>query len=186
MVYLLLFYEFFKIGLFSIGGGLASIPFLYDLADKYPWFTREDVVNMIAISESTPGPIGLNMATYVGYTTAGPLGSVISTIAIIMPEIIIVLLVSRILKQFSSSRYVQSAFYGIRPVVTALISAACFEVLKISVLNWNEFISSFNWANLINFKALVVFIITSFLVFRFKKHPVYYIAGCAVVGIFLF
>ncbi len=141
---------------------------------------------MIAISESTPGAIGLNMATYVGYTTAGPVGSVISTIAIIIPEIIIVLIVSKMLKQFSSNKYVQSAFYGIRPTVTALISVACFEVLKISVFNWSTFIDSFDWTALINYKALIVFAITLFLVFRFKKHPVYYIAGCAVAGIFLF
>ncbi len=186
MTYLLLFYEFFQIGLFAVGGGLATIPFLYDLASKYPWFTSKDVVDMIAISESTPGAIGLNMATYVGYSTEGVLGSIVSTIAIILPAIIIVLLVSRVLSQFSTNKYVVSAFYGIRPTVTALISVACLEVLKVSIFNWEMFSQAFDWAALVNYKAAVLFALTLFLVFKFKKHPVYYIAGCALVGIFLF
>lgn len=186
MTYLMLFYEFFKIGLFAVGGGLATIPFLYDLAAKYTWFTNKDVVDMIAISESTPGAIGLNMATYAGYTTAGPLGSILSTIAIIIPEIIIVLIVSKVLTQFSSNKYVVSAFYGIRPTVTALISVACLEVLKVSVFNWGAFSQSFDWATLVNYKGAALFALALFLVFKFNKHPIYYIAGCALVGIFLF
>jgi len=186
MIYVLLFYEFFKIGLFAVGGGLATIPFLYDLAVKHNWYTNQDVVDMIAISESTPGAIGLNMSTYVGYTTAGVLGSIISTIAIIIPEIIIVIIVSKVLNQFSSSKYVVSAFYGIRPTVTALICVACLEVLKVSVFNWGEFLQSYNWAALVNYKAAILFALVLFLVFKFKKHPVYYIAGCALAGMLLF
>ncbi len=186
MTYLLLFYEFFKIGLFAVGGGLVTIPFLYDLAAKYTWFTNSDVVDMIAVSESTPGAIGLNMATYVGYTTAGVPGSITATIAIIIPGIIIVLFVSKVLTQFSGNKYVVSAFYGIRPTVTALICVACFEVLKVSVFNWETFSQSYDWVALINYKGLALFALVLFLVFKFKKHPVYYIAGCALVGAFLF
>ncbi len=186
MTYLLLFLEFFKIGLFAVGGGLASIPFLYDLAEKYAWFTKKDVVDMVAISESTPGPIGLNMATYVGYTTAGPIGSIISSIGAIIPGIIIVLIVSKVLTQFHDNKYVTSAFYAIRPAVTALIAVACLEVLKVSVLNWDVFTIANDLTQLIDYKATVLFVVVLFLVFKFKKHPVYYIAGCALIGIFLF
>ena len=116
MLYLQLFYEFFKTGLFAIGGGLATLPFLYDMADKYPWFTRTDLANMIAVSESTPGPIGVNMATYVGFTTGGILGSIIATCGLVLPSLIIIIIIAKFLESFQDNRFVQSAFYGLRPV----------------------------------------------------------------------
>ncbi len=186
MIYLLLFVEFFQIGLFAVGGGLATIPFLYDLAAKYPWFTHSEVVDMIAISESTPGAIGLNMATYVGFTTAGPLGSIVSTVSIIIPEVIIVLAVSRMLTRFYTNRFVAAAFYSVRPAVTALIAVACLEVLKVSVLNGDAFLPALDIFQLINGKAAVLFAVVLLLVLKLKKHPVYYIAGCALIGVFLF
>lgn len=186
MTLLNLFIEFLKTGLFAVGGGLATIPFLYDIADKYPWFTRTDVADMIAISESTPGPIGINMATFAGYTAAGVPGSIVSTFAIMFPGIIIVLLVARILTKFKESPLVTSAFYGIRPAVAGLITAALFEVLKVSVLNWSAFTAAMNnFTLLINYKALMLFAIVLFLVRKFKKHPILYIAGSALVGIIL-
>ena len=90
MIYLQLFYEFFKIGLFAIGGGLATLPFLYNLSDKTAWFTHAQLADMIAVSESTPGAIGVNMATYVGYQTVGFFGGVIATIGLVFPSIIII------------------------------------------------------------------------------------------------
>ena len=92
MIYLRLFYAFFKTGLFSIGGGLATLPFLYEMAEKYSWFTEEDIANMLAIAESTPGPIGVNMATYVGIQTGGILGGFWATFALVLPSFIIILL----------------------------------------------------------------------------------------------
>ena len=123
MLYLRLFWEFFKTGLFAIGGGMATIPFLYDMSAATGWFTSEDVANMIAVGESTPGPIGVNMATYVGYLTgqgAGGLsgailGAAIATVGLITPSIIIILIVAVFLKNFRDNRYVQNAFYGLRP-----------------------------------------------------------------------
>lgn len=183
MIYLRLFYEFMKIGLFAVGGGLATIPFLYDMAGRYSWFTASDITNMIAISESTPGPIGINMATYVGFTTAGVLGSIIATIGIMTPALIIVSIVSNVLERFKKSRLVEAAFYGIRPVVTAIITMAFMEIVKVTLVNWNAFMPGMNWAALVNYKAMALFAVMLFLVLKFKKHPVFYIVGGAVVGL---
>ena len=115
MIYLQLFYEFFKAGLFAIGGGMATLPFLYDISDTTGWFTYGQLADMVAISESTPGPIGVNMATYVGFTTAGISGAVVATIGLITPSIIIILIIAGFLKAFKDSKYVQSAFYRPAP-----------------------------------------------------------------------
>ena len=124
MLYLQLFWEFFKTGLFAIGGGMATLPFLYDMADKTGWFTRAQLADMIAVSESTPGPIGVNMATYVGFLTGGVPGAVTATIGLIAPSVIVILIVAAFLQAFRDSKYVAGAFYGLRPASTALITAA--------------------------------------------------------------
>ena len=111
MIYLRLFYEFFKVGLFSVGGGLATLPFLYDISDTTGWFTHGQLADMLAISESTPGPIGINMATYVGFTTGGIPGAVIATVGIITPSIIVILLIAKFLQAFRDNKYVKGAFY---------------------------------------------------------------------------
>ena len=115
MIYLRLFLEFFKTGLFSVGGGLATIPFLYELSAKTGWFSYEELANMMAVSESTPGPMGVNMATYVGFETAGVPGSICATIGLVTPSVIIILIIAKALHAFRSNRYVDAAFYGIRP-----------------------------------------------------------------------
>ncbi|MDL2219910.1 chromate transporter [Ruminococcaceae bacterium OttesenSCG-928-O06] len=185
MIYLQLFWEFAKIGLFTVGGGMASLPYLYELAEKYPWFTAQDITNMVAISESTPGPIGINMATYTGYQTAGVLGGIIATLAIILPEVIIVLVVANYLEKYNESRLVQAAFYGIRPTVVALISLAFFTVFRSSVLNMEAFAATGSVAAAVDPVALVLFAVAFVLIYRFKKHPLWYILGGAVVGILL-
>ena len=131
MIYLQLFFEFFKAGLFAIGGGMATLPFLYDISDKTGWFTYGQLADMVAISESTPGPIGVNMATYVGFTTAGISGSVIATLGLITPSIIIILIIAGFLKAFKDNKFVQDAFYGLRPASTGLIAAAGFSVFAL-------------------------------------------------------
>ena len=109
MIYLILFYEFFKVGLFSIGGGMATVPFLMELADKYPWFTKQELANMIAISESTPGPIGINMATYAGYQAAGIPGALTATLSLVFPTMVIIILVAKFMSDFSENKYVRAA-----------------------------------------------------------------------------
>jgi chromate transporter len=181
----LLFLEFFKIGLFTLGGGLAALPFLYELSDKYGWYTHADVTNMIAVSESTPGPIGLNMATYVGFHTAGIAGGVTATLATILPGILIVLTVAAFLRRFKRSKLVQAGFTGIRPAVAALITAAFWSVFRISVLNWGEFVSSGSFAALLNPWAAALFALALFLLFKLNRHPLWFILGGAVAGILI-
>ena len=133
MIYLRLFFEFFKVGLFSVGGGLATIPFLTDLGQRTGWFTSGQLADMIAISESTPGPLGVNMSTYVGFHTAGLLGSIVSTLGLVTPSILVILLIARILKQFRQSRVVNAIFYGLRAASVALITVALLEVAVIAL-----------------------------------------------------
>ena len=120
----LLFYEFAKTGLFAVGGGMATIPFLYAISEKTGWFTAADIGNMIAISESTPGAIGVNMSTYVGFHVAGLAGALITTFGLVLPSIIVIIIISKMLKKFKDSQMVKKIFYGLRPASTGLIIAA--------------------------------------------------------------
>lgn len=128
-----LFWEFFKIGLFAVGGGPATLPFLMDLTKTKPWYTMEQLTNMIAISESTPGPLGLNMSTYAGFQTFGVWGGLVSSFGLVLPSVIIIILIAKFLDNFSQNPYVKAAFHGIRPAVTALIGAAIFHLCKVSL-----------------------------------------------------
>lgn len=129
MIYLRLFWEFFKTGLFAVGGGMATLPFLQAIGESTGWYTYTDLMNMLAVSESTPGPIGINMATYVGFTAAGIPGAVIATLGEITPSIIVILIVAAVLHSFRNNPYVDRAFYGLRPASTGLIGAACAAVV---------------------------------------------------------
>lgn len=179
-----LYFEFAKVGLFSIGGGLATLPFLYDLADRTAWFTHADVANMIAIAESTPGAIGINMATYAGYVTAGVLGGFVATIGLISPAIIIIYVIARLLNKFMGNKYVESAFYGLRPASIALIAVAGLNVAKITLLNWEYLPELCTIRDLFVTRAIILAILIFWGQKKFKKlHPVVFIAISAVVGI---
>ncbi len=128
-----LFWEFFKIGLFAVGGGPATLPFLMDLAEKKPWYTMRQLTDMIAISESTPGPLGLNMSTYAGFRTLGLFGGLVSSFGLVLPSLIIIMLIAKFLENFNKNKYVQAAFKGIRPAVTALIGAAVLNLGRVSL-----------------------------------------------------
>lgn len=132
MLYLQLYLEFFQIGLFAIGGGLATIPFLQELGERTQWFSQGDLANMIAVSESTPGPMGINMATYVGFETAGLFGAILATLGTITPSLFIIISISKVLTKFRDSKIVQGIFYGIRPASAALISAAALQVAEVA------------------------------------------------------
>ena len=187
MIYLRLFWEFFKTGLFSVGGGLATLPFLYQMQAKTGWFTVADLSNMIAVSESTPGPIGVNMATYVGYTTAGIPGAVIATVGLVTPSVIIILLIARVLAAFRQNKYVDAAFYGLRPCSVGLIAAAGLMVVKIALFDFDLFYQTGRLLDVFNLKALIlaaVLLILTRGVKQLKKlHPVIFILASAVVGI---
>lgn len=187
MIYLLLFWEFFKTGLFSIGGGMATIPFLEDMSSRYGWFTHAQLADMVAVSESTPGPIGVNMATYVGYVTCGVPGAIISTLGLICPSIIVILIIAAFLKSFRSNKYVERVFYGIRPASTGLIASAGISVLMICVVDIAAFHESGKIFDLIDPKSLillvVIWILTNPVKQTKKLHPLVFIAFSAVAGI---
>lgn len=185
MTLLIMFLEFFKTGLFAVGGGLATLPFLYNMADKYDWFTRSDLADMIAVSESTPGPIGINMATYVGFHTAGIAGAVVTTTALVLPSLIVIMIVASFLRRFSENFYVKSAFYGLRPAVTGLIAAAAFEIYRITLLAIETFMESHNILQLFQWKNILLFAALFILNKKVKWHPVFIILIAAAVGIVL-
>ena len=179
--------EFAKTGLFSIGGGLATLPFLYEMAANHPdWFTAADVADMIAISESTPGAIGINMSTYAGFKTAGVPGGILATVALALPSVIIILIVARFLARFRSSKLVEGALYGLRPASIAMISVAGLNVAKVSLVNLAAFEASHAFGDLFAWKAIALGVVL-FLAQRHKKlkkwHPVIFIAASAVIGI---
>lgn len=196
MLYLQLFYEFFKAGLFAVGGGMATIPFLYEMSDKTGWFTHQDLANMIAVGESTPGPIGVNMATYVGFVTgnsaggvgAGILGAVIATLGLVAPSVIVILIVAAILKSFRNNPMVDRAFYGLRPASAGLIAAAGISVAVSNLFYPDAFAQGLYWLS-VNWKGLGLAVVLWVLTNKVKKtkslHPIVFIAASAVVGILL-
>ncbi len=183
MIYLNLYFIFFKIGLFSIGGGLATLPFLQDLAYNYDWITSKELIDMIAISESTPGAIGINTATFVGYKAAGLFGGITTTLGIITPSIIIIILIAHYFKKFNEKPLVRGAFLGIRPAVAGLIASVGVKVLMLSILNLERYNFKKHLLDLINFKETILFIIVIYLIHKYKKHPIVYITGAAIVGV---
>ena len=179
-IFIQLLYEFCKTGLFAVGGGMATVPFLKDIARNYPWFTETELLDMIAISESTPGPIGVNMATYAGFRAGGPLGALCSTLALIAPSIIIILIVSRMMRQFQENRLVRHAFYCLRPGGTAS-RGRLTPSRRRSAPRRPGAASLAEWLNL---PALALFAAFLAAVIKFKKlHPVVFIALGAVCGI---
>ena len=196
MIYLTLFWEFFKTGLFAVGGGMATLPFLKAIGESTGWFTYSDLMNMLAVSESTPGPIGINMATYVGYTVAGVPGAVIATLGEVTPSIIVILIVAILLKNFRDNRYVNMAFYGLRPASTGLIGAACvaviFEVLTSVQILSEEGVLLNRFAipageTLLHWKGLILAAVLLLLTNRIKAtkdlHPIVFIVISAAAGI---
>lgn len=181
MIYLLLFWEFFKTGLFSVGGGLATIPFLMEMSDKYGWFSAEELSNMIAVSESTPGPIGINMATYVGFSTCGITGALVATAALVLPSLVIIMIIAGFLEKFRENRLVKDTFYCLRPAVIGMLCVALTSMISPLFIN----LAGTGFFEIFNIKALVLFGLLLFGILKFKKHPIIYIAIGAVVGIVL-
>lgn len=186
MIFLYLFIEFFKTGLFSIGGGLATIPFLTAMSEKWGWFTRETLGNMIAVGESTPGPIGVNMATYVGYTvgydkfgTVGAiLGGFISTFALVLPSVIIILIVARILKAFKENKFVSRSFYAIRPAVAGMIATAAVAMIKSGIFTKG----GNSLLKMLDIKAAILFVVLFVCTNKIKLHPIFYIIIAGTAG----
>lgn len=188
MIFLRLFFEFCKVGLFSVGGGLATIPFLTDLGLRTGWFTSGQLADMIAIAESTPGPLGVNMATYVGFTTAGALGGVAATLGLVFPSIVVIVIIARFLQRFRQSKVVDGVFYGLRAASAALITSALLQVARIALLFHEVPVPEygvvktqlFYWPAIL--LAAVIFVLVKFTPLK-KWHPICFIAFAAVVGI---
>ena len=186
MIYLRLFYEFAKIGLFAIGGGMATIPFLQRLSATTGWFDADFITEMIAISESTPGPIGINMATYVGYEVAGLAGSIIASLALALPSVLIATLVAKSIQKYADNKYVKSAFYGIRPAVIAMIVNAAFIVINTSMIHYSKDPAVSFSPDILKIALFGAFL-AAILLTKKKKwaHPIVFIAIGAVLGIVL-
>ena len=176
---LVLFLEFFKTGLFAVGGGMATLPFLYNMADRYDWITRDSITDMIAVSESTPGPIGVNMATYAGFNAFGIWGGIVATLGLTLPSLLIILIIAKFFEKFGDNFYVNSAFYGIRPAATALILLAAINVFTVCVFGSDTGSLTVNWLMLALIAAFTA------LIYKIKLHPIAYIAVAAVLGIIL-
>lgn len=184
MIFLNLFIEFFKVGLFSIGGGLATIPFLMDLSQKYDWFTKKELLNMIAISESTPGAIGINISTYAGFQAAGIPGALLATFSLVLPSFIIIIIIAKLLSKFQDNSYVKSILNGIRPASAGLILGAVSTVILLTFFNLDLYNKTASFSDLFKLKSLGFFLLLGFLITRKKDlHPTLVIFLGAVFGI---
>ena len=170
MIYILLIFEFFKIGLLAIGGGLVTVPFLFDLTEKYDWFTKAELANMIAISESTPGPIGVNMATFAGFSAGGILGGIMATLSLVFPSVVIMILVAKMMNKYSCNIRVKDVLSGIRPAVLAMILFAGLDLGKIVI---------------IDVKDVLFFVVILVMMRIWKKSPIYYLCISAILGILI-
>lgn len=167
MIFLKLFLEFFHIGLFSFGGGYATLPFLYHIADTQKWYTARQLSDMIALASITPGPVGVNVATFAGFTTKGILGALIATFAVILPSLFIVVAISKLLEQFKHNKYVQSVIYTLKPAGCGLLAAVGVEMFVQNI-------------NLIGMILLAILFVASLME---KRDPLFYISVSALAGL---
>lgn len=185
MILLRLFWEFFRTGLFAVGGGLATLPFLSHMADSTGWFTHSQLADMVAVSESTPGAMGVNMATYVGFATAGIPGAVMATLGLVTPSIIIILIIASFLKNVQENRFVKSVFSCLRPASTGLIAASGFSVAVIALfkagVTAENLLSAVNWKSVL--LAALLLILTRGIPKTKGLHPIVWIIASACAGI---
>ena len=201
MIFLQLFWEYFKVGLFTIGGGYAMLPMVTQIVLRREWLTEAELINFIGVAESTPGPFAINLATFVGSTVGysygglgvfgAILGSIIATFAVVLPSLVIIIVVTILFEKFRSNKYVNGALRGIRPVVVGLVLSAVVTVgckvilpnLHLNAINKDGF-SQFNWISLI---IIAVFLPLSQIKIKKKKiHPIFLILTSAVVGVVVF
>lgn len=190
-VFLILVFEFFKIGLFAAGGGLATLPFLTELAEKYSWLDSEMISRMVALSESTPGPLGINMATYAGFMAGagtysnpfmGVLTALTSTVSLVAPSFIVILIVSRVLDKFKNSRFVKSIFESLRPATAGLIAAAAWNVIGTTLFDFSArpVTEVFLIPEIVLFAVMMV--LTNLKPLK-KLHPLVFIGFAAAAGV---
>jgi chromate transporter len=178
---LYLFATFFRIGLFAVGGGLATLPFLFEIADNVDWLSREAIGNMLAVAQSAPGAIGANLASYTGFTYTGPAGAYAAVLGLIAPSLIIIIIVARMLEAFKENLIVKSLFTALRPAAAGLLSAAGFGAIVLAI--WNA--AALHWYESFKWKECLLLGVLFFLIIKFKKHPILYIAVAGVAGVIL-
>jgi chromate transporter len=178
---LLLLGEFFKIGLFSVGGGLATLPFIYKLADTYDWLPAERIPDLLAVAQSLPGAVGVNLAAYTGFQYAGITGAVTAALGLVSPSIMVILIIARMFRAFRENVTVQAVFSGLRPAAAGLLSAAAIQALSLSLYHkdWNA------WYRILRWRETALFAAAFILIRRFKGHPAIYIAAAGALGIAL-
>lgn len=177
-------YEFMKVGLFSVGGGLATLPFLAKLGEATGWFTASDLADMIAVSESTPGPIGVNMSTMVGARAYGTPGGIAATLALVFPSIVIILVIAHMMEAFEESKLVKSMFFHLRPAATGLILAAVQSVLVITLLDLSAYRATGDIATVFRVLPIVLFALFFFLVQKWQKlHPIVFLIAGGILGV---
>jgi chromate transporter len=177
----IIFAEFCKIGLFAIGGGLATLPFLFELAEKYEWLSPEKIGDFLAIGQSSPGAVGINMSAQTGFLWAGIPGACTAAVALAAPSIVIIIFVARMLKKFKENRIVAAVFSGFRPAAAGLLTAAGFSAWKLSLYNASAGV----WYESLRLKEAALFAAFSFCIYKLKGHPIIYIAVAAALGVIL-
>ena len=183
MIYLLLFYEFFKVGLFSVGGGYATLPFLYHISEIYNWYSAKELVDMLAVSSITPGPVGINVATFAGFKTSGVLGSILATSSLVLPSFLVVILIAKLLNKFKENFYVQAILYSIKPAGCALIAGVGYRLFKEYILRDTSSFDINNLTDFIDIKALVLLIGLFIMSIKVKKDPLVYLSVAGICGI---
>jgi len=178
---LYLFAVFFRTGLFAIGGGLATLPFIFELADNSVWLTRESIGNMLAIAQSAPGAIGVNLAACIGFKYSGISGGLMAALGLVTPSIIVIIIAARMLEAFRENRIIKILFTSFRPAAAGLLSSAGLSAIVLSL--WNA--AAPRWYEFLRWKEFLLFALIFFLVVKFKKHPVLYIAAAGAAGVIL-
>ncbi len=168
MILLKLFLEFFKTGLFSVGGGYATMPFLYEISNHYGWYTLKELGDIVAISVITPGPVGINMATYAGFKTTGITGSIVATLALVLPSYFIIILVSKLLKRFEDNFYVRSTLYSLKPAGCGMLAAVGLHLAK---------------TNISDIPSFIIFAVLFYMTLDFKRNPLYFFLAGGIIGI---
>ena len=185
MKFLLMCWEYFKTGLFAVGGGYATIPFLKEMSMKYGWFTLDDITTMLAVSESTPGPIGVNMATFVGYKMFGVPGAIAATLSLVAPSVIVICIIASVLDKFRQQKVVQGIFSGLRPAVIGFILSAVISIFLVSLFNVPAFQETGEFLSLFRLKPIILFAVL-YAAYRIPKktpHPIFLIVSAAAAGI---
>ena len=181
MNYIYLITTFFKIGLFSVGGGLATLPFLFEIADNAAWLSREVIGNMLAVAQSLPGAVGANLSTYTGFRFAGIPGGYVASLSLTAPSVIVIVIVAKMLRSFKENTIVKNLFAGFRPAAAGLLSVAAFGAIALAL--WNA--AAPVWYQLIRWRETLIFVILFVLIWKFKFHPIVYIISAGVIGVIL-